>query len=119
MVKFPRATRKLRTERVGAGSGSFSEKPGLASEMVCVVWLDIRLMDRVDAIEGARVGYSANLRVSSQKDHTEGVASFSFFGDAESNATGNRAVSRGKCLRGSGLTQDDRCTDRERDEIYQ
>jgi hypothetical protein len=43
-------------------------------------------MDRVDAIEGAGVGCSANLRVSLQCDHIEGTTSFSFFGDAESNA---------------------------------
>jgi hypothetical protein len=93
VVKSLRATRKLRAERVGAGGGSLSEKPGLGSEMVCVVWLDIRPMDRVDTIEGAGVGCSANLRVSLLYDHIEGAASFSGFGNAMSNATGDRAVS--------------------------
>lgn len=64
MVKSLRATRKLRAERVGAGGGSCSEKSGLGSEMACVVRVEIRLMDKVDAIEGAGVGCSANLRVS-------------------------------------------------------
>ena len=36
-MKFLRATRKLRAECVGAGGGPCSEKPGLESEMVCVV----------------------------------------------------------------------------------
>lgn len=63
-MKFLRTIRKLRAERVGAGGGSLSEKPGLGSGIVCAVWLDIRLMDRVDVIEGAGVGCSANLRVS-------------------------------------------------------
>ena len=92
VVKFLKATRKLRAERAGTG-GSFSTKPGLGSEMVCVVRLDIRLMDRVDASEGAGVGCSVNLRVSLMADHGVGVASFSVFGDAKLNATDDRAVS--------------------------
>jgi len=76
-------------------------------------------MDRVDFIEGAGVGYSANLRVSSWWDHSKGAASFSFFGDAKLNATGNCVVSRGRFSKGSRLTQDDHCTNRERNEINQ
>lgn len=118
MVKFFRATRKLRAERVGAGGGSCSEKLGPGSEIVCTVCVDIRLMDRVDAIEGAGVGYSVNLRVSLY-DHSEGTASFSFFGDARLNATDKHVISRGRRSKGSGLTQDDHCANRERNEIYQ
>jgi len=76
-------------------------------------------MDKVDAIEGAGLGYSANLRVSWQYDHREGAASFSFFGDARLNATGDCIVSRDRCSKGGGLTQDGHCTNRERNEIDQ
>ena len=95
-MKCLRATRKLRAERVGAGGGSLSAKSGLGSEMVCAVWLDIRLMDSVDTIEGAGVECKANLRVSLQSDHIEAAASFSVFANAESKTTGDRMFSRCK-----------------------
>lgn len=100
MVKSLRATRKLRAERVGAGGGTSSGKSGLASEMVYAVGADIRLMDIVDIIDGAGVGCNVNLRVSSQKDHVDGIPPFSVLIDAKSNAADSRVVSRGKRRRG-------------------
>lgn len=84
----------LRGERVGAGGGSLSEKSRFGSEIVCIVWLDIRLMDRVDTTEGAGVGVGcrASFRVSLQYGHIEEAASFSVSVNARSNATGNRAL---------------------------
>lgn len=119
VVKSLRVTRKLRAERVGAGGGSRSEKLGLDSERVCVVYSDIRRIDIVDTIEGAGVGCKVNLRVSLQYDHGEGVMSSSLFGDAKSNATDDQAVSWDGYPRGSVLTQDDHSTDRKRNEINQ
>lgn len=43
-------------------------------------------MDKVEALEGAGVEHSANLRVSLQYEHNEGAVSF-FFGVPELNAT--------------------------------
>ena len=102
-MKFLRATRKLRAERVGAGGGISSGKSGPVSEMVYVVWPDIRLMDMVDAIVGAGVGCRVNLRVSPQNDHVDGIVHFSVLTSAKSNATDDRAVSRGKRWKGANL----------------
>lgn len=93
-VKFLRAIRKLRAERVGAGGGTSSGKSGLATEMVYVVRADIRLMDIVDTIDGAGVGCSVNRRVSSQNDHVDGIVPFCVLLNAKSNAADNRVVSQ-------------------------